>query len=82
MFKGLAAGKGVVLPSTLKEALESLKSIMIDSRFGEAGKEIVIEEKLEGPETSILAFTDGFVFVFESASRQWVFVRNVTISRR
>jgi phosphoribosylamine--glycine ligase/phosphoribosylformylglycinamidine cyclo-ligase len=59
---GLAAGKGVVLPETLEETLESVKDIMLDRKFGEAGAEVVIEEFLEGDELSILTFSDGRTF--------------------
>ena len=56
---GLAAGKGVILPKTLAKAEAALSEIMIEKRFGEAGAEVVIEEKLVGREVTILAFTDG-----------------------
>lgn len=57
---GLAAGKGVLLPETIEEAKQALKSVLVDKEFGSAGDEIVIEEYLEGPELSILAFSDGY----------------------
>ncbi|KAI8929459.1 phosphoribosylglycinamide synthetase [Entophlyctis helioformis] len=60
---GLAAGKGVLLPETLEEGIEGLKSIMLDSVFGEAGSEVVIEERLTGEEVSVLAFTDGYTVI-------------------
>lgn len=56
---GLAAGKGVILPETLEEAKATLKSILVDQAFGEAGTQVVIEERLSGPEVSLMAFTDG-----------------------
>jgi phosphoribosylamine--glycine ligase len=56
---GLAAGKGVLVCATEKEALEALKSILVDKAFGEAGKKVLIEEFLLGEEASFLAFTDG-----------------------
>lgn len=56
---GLAAGKGVILPETLDEAKATLKSVLIDKAFGEAGDEVVIEERLMGQEVSLMAFTDG-----------------------
>lgn len=56
---GLAAGKGVILPSSKKEAYEGLKNIMINKEFGSAGDEVVIEEYLEGEELSFLTFSDG-----------------------
>ena len=57
---GLAAGKGVIIPSTLEEATAALKEIMLDKAFGAAGNEVVIEEFLEGEELSILSFCDGY----------------------
>ncbi len=56
---GLASGKGVILPNSLDEGLKTLKDIMIDRQFGSAGEEVVIEERLEGEEVSLLAFSDG-----------------------
>ena len=56
---GLAAGKGVVLPETLTEAKSILESILVDKTFGEAGSEVIIEERLCGQEVSLMAFTDG-----------------------
>ncbi|KAG8918789.1 Bifunctional purine biosynthetic protein ade1 [Tulasnella sp. 418] len=60
---GLAAGKGVLIPETTEEAKRGLKEIMVDSIFGQAGSEVVIEEYLEGPEISVLAFSDGYTIV-------------------
>ncbi|KAE9365255.1 phosphoribosylamine--glycine ligase [Stipitochalara longipes BDJ] len=59
---GLAAGKGVILPETKKEALQALREIMLEHKFGDAGDEVVIEEFLEGDELSILTFSDGVTF--------------------
>jgi len=56
---GLAAGKGVMLPETVAEAKSTLKSILVDRAFGDAGDEVVIEERLVGQEVSLMAFTDG-----------------------
>jgi phosphoribosylamine--glycine ligase/phosphoribosylformylglycinamidine cyclo-ligase len=56
---GLAAGKGVFLPFDLDEAERILKSLLVDAEQGEAGKEIVIEERLSGQEVSLMAFCDG-----------------------
>ena len=58
---GLALGKGVVIAFTKEEAVDAVKSIMEDKKFGDSGNNIVIEEFLEGPEVSVLAFTDGNV---------------------
>lgn len=56
---GLAAGKGVFVCATVNEALSAVEQIMNQRVFGDAGRQIVIEEFLEGEEASFLAFTDG-----------------------
>ena len=56
---GLALGKGVFICQTLEEAESRVDDIMLKNFFGEAGKEIVIEEFLSGPEISIHIFSDG-----------------------
>lgn len=56
---GLALGKGVLICQDKKEALEGLKTLMVDRKMGKAGDKIVVEEFLTGPEVSVLAFTDG-----------------------
>ena len=56
---GLAAGKGVILPETPEEAAAAVRSMLVDGVFGAAGHEIVIEERLSGPEVSLMAFCDG-----------------------
>ncbi len=56
---GLALGKGVIIAATREEARAAVRSIMDDRRFGASGEKIVIEEFLEGPEVSVLSFTDG-----------------------
>lgn len=56
---GLAAGKGVIVCTTQKMAMDALKQIMVDREFGEAGNQVVVEECLVGEEASFLAFTDG-----------------------
>ena len=56
---GLAAGKGVIVAQTEKEAVEAVEIIMKDEKFGEAGEKVIIEEFLEGEEATILAFCDG-----------------------
>jgi phosphoribosylamine--glycine ligase len=55
---GLAAGKGVTVAQTTGEALTAIKECF-DGRFGDAGSTVVVEEFLEGPEVSLLAFVDG-----------------------
>ena len=56
---GLALGKGVLICKTREEALDGLKEMMQDKKFGSAGNKVVVEEFLEGPEVSVLSFTDG-----------------------
>ena len=60
---GLALGKGVVIPATREEALAAVRSMMSGEAFGDSGRTVVIEEFLEGPEVSVLAFTDGKTIV-------------------
>ena len=56
---GLALGKGVTVAMTREEACDAVREIMEDKKFGKSGDQIVIEEYLEGPEVSVLSFTDG-----------------------
>lgn len=56
---GLALGKGVIIAQTRQEAEETLRSMMEGRRFGKSGERVVVEEYLEGPEISVLSFTDG-----------------------
>ncbi|MGB6068647.1 MAG: phosphoribosylamine--glycine ligase [Desulfomonilaceae bacterium] len=56
---GLAAGKGVFVCVDKAEAQSALSTIMQEKAFGDAGNRVVIEECLEGEETSFIAFTDG-----------------------
>ena len=56
---GLALGKGVTVAMTREEACGAVREIMEDKKFGKSGDQIVIEEFLEGPEVSVLSFTDG-----------------------
>jgi phosphoribosylamine--glycine ligase len=56
---GLAAGKGVILPESKEEAASVLQSILLEGKFGDAGRTVLLEERLTGPELSVLAFCDG-----------------------
>lgn len=56
-YDGLAAGKGVVIARTMKEADEALREMLLDDKFGE-GK-VVVEDYLEGPEFSFMCFVSG-----------------------
>jgi phosphoribosylamine--glycine ligase / phosphoribosylformylglycinamidine cyclo-ligase len=76
---GLAGGKGVLIPTSIDEAIAGLREIMVSNVFGAAGPyykysivmdahehtgdEVVVEELLTGPEISILAFSDGYTVV-------------------
>lgn len=60
---GLAAGKGVIIALNEGEALEALKLIFIDQKFGDSGHKVVLEAFLEGVEVSILCLTDGNAIV-------------------
>ncbi len=56
---GLALGKGVLICRTRREAEQAVTDMMVNGKFGASGATVVIEEFLEGPEVSVLAFTDG-----------------------
>ena len=60
---GLALGKGVIIANTREEAKQTVIEMMENKKFGESGTTIVIEEFLEGPEVSVLTFTDGNTIV-------------------
>ncbi|CAH0486991.1 unnamed protein product [Peronospora farinosa] len=56
---GIAAGKGVLIPTSKAEAHEALREVMLEKAFGSAGDEVVLEEFMTGEEVSLLAFCDG-----------------------
>lgn len=56
---GLAKGKGVIVPESVADAEQAIRSMLNDHAFGDAGKEILLEERLKGTEVSVLALTDG-----------------------
>jgi phosphoribosylamine--glycine ligase len=56
---GLAAGKGVTVATDRETAIEAIEQSLVGGAFGEAGRTIVVEELLEGPEVSVFAVTDG-----------------------
>lgn len=65
---GLAAGKGVVLPKSMEEAVAFLTDCFKGDKFGAAGRKVLVEERLEGPEVSVLALVDGrSIYVLETA---------------
>ncbi len=56
---GLAAGKGSIICDTKEEAMDAVRSIMEDRIFGDAGNKVIVEEKLEGEEASLIGLCDG-----------------------
>ncbi|HWE38944.1 MAG TPA: phosphoribosylamine--glycine ligase [Isosphaeraceae bacterium] len=60
---GLAAGKGVFVCDNLRQALDAIDQVMVRRVFGKAGDRLVIEERLDGQEASVLALTDGRTIV-------------------
>lgn len=60
---GLALGKGVLIAQNEEEAEAAVRELMVDKKFGASGNEVVVEEFMEGPEVSVLSFTDGHVIV-------------------
>ncbi len=56
---GLARGKGVIVCADNEESDDAIQAMLVEERFGRSGKKIVVEERLEGPELSFLAVTDG-----------------------
>lgn len=61
---GLAKGKGVIVCDTKEEALDAVDRIMVKEEFGEAGKAVVIEERLYGPEASLIGISDSNLTLF------------------
>ena len=66
---GLAAGKGVVLPESLEEALDAAHGMLVGGRFGEAGATLLVEEFLHGEELSVFALTAGRTIVVLASSQ-------------
>src|SRR5690606_18550014 len=56
---GLAAGKGVLVTPERAEAVDAVRAYLSGAAFGDAGRTVVIEEGLSGPELSVLVVTDG-----------------------
>ena len=60
---GLALGKGVIICQNAQEGEEAVREMMVDKKFKDAGKKIIVEEFLTGKEVSVLCFTDGQTIV-------------------
>ena len=56
---GLAGGKGVIVAETAEDALTAIEALMVHRTVGDAGRTLVVEERLEGPEVSFFAIADG-----------------------
>jgi phosphoribosylamine---glycine ligase len=72
---GLAAGKGVIIAPDPRAAREALRGFFVDSRFGEAGKRVVLEEHLDGDELSLLALCDGQTVVPMASAQDYKRIR-------
>jgi phosphoribosylamine---glycine ligase len=68
---GLARGKGVIVCDAAEEAERAIDAMLVEERFGRSGKKIVVEERLEGPELSLLAVTDGTDVVTLAPARDY-----------
>jgi phosphoribosylamine--glycine ligase len=66
---GLASGKGVVVAATHEEALEAARAMLVGARFGDAGKTVVLEERLPGAELSLHAVCDGERYALLTAAQ-------------
>ncbi len=60
---GLAGGKGVIVCSSRSEAVQAVRRVALEKEFGAAGDQLIIEDRLEGEEASVLAITDGHAIV-------------------
>ena len=60
---GLAVGKGVLICRDKEQSKSALNTLMVGKKFGSSGDKVVVEEFLEGPEITILAFSDGNIIV-------------------
>jgi phosphoribosylamine--glycine ligase len=56
---GLARGKGVIVCASVEESDQAIDAMLVEQRFGRSGATVVVEERLEGPELSVLGVTDG-----------------------
>jgi phosphoribosylamine---glycine ligase len=68
---GLAAGKGVMVVGTEAEARDALSTCLVEAAFGDAGRVVVVEEGMTGPEVSLLAITDGRAVARFPAARDY-----------
>lgn len=66
---GLAGGKGVLVPESVEATETAIRRILVDREFGDAGASIVLEERLSGPELSVMAICDGTRWMLMPTSR-------------
>ena len=68
---GLALGKGVIVCASVEEADRAIDAMLVEHAFGRAGATVVVEERLEGPEVSLMAVTDGTRVITLAAARDF-----------
>jgi phosphoribosylamine--glycine ligase len=68
---GLARGKGVIVCSGVEESDRAIDAMLIEQRFGRSGSTIVVEERLDGPEVSVMGVTDGTDVVALAPARDY-----------
>jgi phosphoribosylamine---glycine ligase len=68
---GLARGKGVIVCASVHESDQAIDAMLVEQRFGRSGATIVVEERLEGPELSLLAVTDGIDMIPLAPARDY-----------
>jgi phosphoribosylamine--glycine ligase len=68
---GLARGKGVIVCSSVQESDAAIDAMLVEKRFGHSGATVVVEERLEGPELSVLGITDGTNIVALAPARDY-----------
>jgi phosphoribosylamine---glycine ligase len=68
---GLALGKGAIVCGSVDEAEKAIDAMLVEHAFGRAGATVVVEERLEGPEVSLMAVTDGRRVIPLAAARDF-----------
>jgi phosphoribosylamine--glycine ligase len=68
---GLALGKGVIVCDTVEETISAIDQVMVEGRFGAAGGTVVLEERMSGPEVSVMCLCDGEVALPMAPARDY-----------
>jgi len=68
---GLARGKGVIVCASVEESDKAIDAMLVEQRFGRSGATIVVEERLEGPELSVMGVTDGTEVIALAPARDY-----------